>query len=116
MHVAKTDVHFQLFKAEHRSFYSPQGLAILDECRTVANVGWIRSRQAQARSRYHPYGFVSRRDLAEIDISNVFAGAFMRIKAVPIFNEFDLWQPYIHGEPIRGLGLYLVESSACSLF
>ncbi|MFM7986461.1 MAG: hypothetical protein ACKPKO_44830, partial [Candidatus Fonsibacter sp.] len=38
---AKTEFHYQLFKSEHRSYYNPQNIEILDECRTVANVGWL---------------------------------------------------------------------------
>ena len=37
MHDAKTEFHYHLFKAEHKSFYNDQGLEILDECRTIAN-------------------------------------------------------------------------------
>ena len=41
MHDAKMESHYQLFKAERRSFYNSQDLEIQDECRTVANVGWL---------------------------------------------------------------------------
>ena len=39
---AMTEFHYQLFKSEHKSYYGEQDLEILDECRTVANVGWLR--------------------------------------------------------------------------
>ncbi|MFM7980563.1 MAG: hypothetical protein ACKPKO_14720, partial [Candidatus Fonsibacter sp.] len=38
---AKTEFHHQLFKSEHRNYYNPQDIEILDECRTVANVGGL---------------------------------------------------------------------------
>jgi hypothetical protein len=116
MHDAKLDFYHQLFRAEHRSFYSPQDLKILDDCRTVANVGWIKSLRAQRISRYDPQFMLRERDLAEIDITKAFTGAFMRITAVPVFNEFDLWQPYLEGEALRNLSLYIVESSEFDLF
>ena len=54
-------------------------------------------------------------NLVEIDISKAYSGAFMRIKAVPVFNEFDAWQPY-EGQAIRKLSLYLVEATEFDLF
>ncbi|MFM7982916.1 MAG: hypothetical protein ACKPKO_26690 [Candidatus Fonsibacter sp.] len=41
MHNAKADFHYQLFKSGHKSYYGAQDLEILDECRPVANVGWL---------------------------------------------------------------------------
>ena len=48
-------------------------------------------------------------DLAEIDVSKAYTGAFMRIRAIPVFNECDLWQRPSETEPMRNLSLYLVE-------
>ena len=39
----------------------------------------------------------------------------MRVKAVPVFNEFDVWQPYRDGEAVRNLSLYVVEASEFDL-
>ena len=102
MHDAKTEFHYQLFKSEHKSYYDQQDLEVLDECRTVANVGWLKRA-------------VSKSSLVEIDISKAYTGAFMRITAVPVFNEFDVWTPY-EGEPIRNLSLYTVEAHEFDLF
>ena len=41
MHDAKTEFHYQLCKSEHKSYYGAQDLEILEECKTVANVGWL---------------------------------------------------------------------------
>ena len=40
----------------------------------------------------------------------------MRIKAIPVFNEFDVWEPYKADQRIRNLSLYLVEASEFDLF
>jgi hypothetical protein len=118
MHDAKTEFYHQLFKMEHRSYYSNQDLEILNECRTVANLGWLKKleKQAFSRSRHHRPEAIPRSSLAEIDISKAYTGAFMRIKAVPVFNEFDVWEPYKRGQRIRNLSLYLVEASEFDLF
>ena len=93
MHDAKTEFHYQLFRAERRSFYNPQELEILDECRTVANVGWLNTlKYNPVKWRNRLYMPIRKADLAEIDVSKAYTGAFMRIRAIPVFNEFDLWQ------------------------
>jgi len=114
-HDAKTEFHYQLFKAEHKSFYDDQDLQILDECRTIANVGWLKSLTGPVTSSKHRPKAISKSSLVEIDISKAYTGAFMRIKAIPVFNEFDVWQPY-NGEAIRKLSLYIVEASEFDLF
>ena len=40
-HDAKTEFQTQLCKSEHKSYYGAQELEILEECKTVANVGWL---------------------------------------------------------------------------
>ena len=52
---------------------------------------------------------IRKADLAEIDVSKAYTGAFLRIKAIRMFNEFDLWQRHSEGEALRNLSLYLVE-------
>ena len=44
--------------------------------------------RAALRSIVHQAGLV------EIDISEACTEAFVRIKAIPVFNEFDSWHPY----------------------
>ena len=39
----------------------------------------------------------------------------MRIRAIPVFNEFDLWQRRSETEPLRNLSLYLVEAQEFDL-
>ncbi|MFM7986769.1 MAG: hypothetical protein ACKPKO_46390, partial [Candidatus Fonsibacter sp.] len=40
----------------------------------------------------------------------------MRIQAIPVFNGFDIWQPYHHKDRIKSLSLYLVEAGSFDLF
>ena len=118
MHDAKMDFHYQLFRKEHKSYYNSQDLDILNECRTVANVGWLKELpqgnviipKVQTRTAF------SRTDLAEIDITKAFTGAFMKIKAIPVFNEFDTWQPYADSQPLKDLSLYMVEAKELDMF
>ena len=104
---AKTEFHYQLFRSEHRSYYSAQDIEILDECRTAANVGWLHSLVGVSLSRKHRPPVIQRSSLVEIDISKAYTGAFMQIKAIPVFNEFDAWQAYKQEEPIKNMSLYI---------
>ena len=105
MHDARADFHYQLFKAEHRSYYSQQDAQVLSECRTTANVGFLRRLVEVCRNRSCRAPPISRGSIAEIDIAKAYAGAFMRIQFVPVFNEFDIWKPYDVQEPIRNSSL-----------
>ena len=40
----------------------------------------------------------------------------MRIKSIPVFNEFDTWQAYKPAEPIKNMSLYIVEASSFDHF
>ena len=63
MHDAKTEFNYQLFKAEHKSFYDDQDLHILDECRTIANVGWLKSLTGPVTSPKHRPQTISKSSL-----------------------------------------------------
>ena len=43
MRNAKTEFHYKLLKSEHKGDYDAQYLEFLNECTTVAKVGWLRS-------------------------------------------------------------------------
>ena len=45
-------------------------------------------------SKKHRPPVIKISSLAEIDISKAYTGAFMKIKATPVFKEFDAWQAY----------------------
>ena len=59
---------------------------------------------------------INRSNLAESDISKAYTGAFMRIRAIPVFKEFDTWQLYKPDEPINNMSLYIVEANSFDLF
>ena len=67
-------------------------------------------------SRRHKPPVIYISSLAEIDISKAYTGAFMRIRAIPVFNEFDTWQAYKQDEPVKNMSLYIVEASSFDLF
>ena len=115
---AKMDFHYQLFRGDHKSYYNPQDLEILNECRTTANVGWLKElpqgRVVLPKQPTRKAFF--RGDLAEIDLNKAYTAAFMKIKLVPVFNEFDIWEPYTANQPLKDLSLYLVETKELDLF
>ena len=102
MNTAMTRFHDRVFKNEHKSYYSKQDIDILDEYRSVANVGLL----AQIPPKVI---------LQEIDVSKAYTAAFMRITAVPVFNEFDAFKPYTN-QKIQKLGLYIVGCTSPNLF
>jgi hypothetical protein len=54
-------------------------------------------------------------NLVEIDVSKAYTSALIKIDNIPIFNEFDIFQPY-NGEIIKDLSLYIVEVKENDLF
>ena len=113
---AKDDLYAKLFRGDHRSYYTNNDVAILDECRTVANVGYLSKLEGISKSIRCRAPTIPKTSLAEIDISKAFTGAFIRINEIPIFNEFDVWAPYPKGEKLKDLSLYLVEANSFDMF
>ena len=74
MEEAQVEMSKTLFRKEHRSYYSQEDINILDEYRTVANVGIMKD-----ITRIKPS------DLAEVDQSKAYTHAFMNIENIPIF-------------------------------
>ena len=93
-----------IFKNEHKSHYSKQDVDILDEFRTVANVGSMR-----------PVKEKEKNSLVELDVSKAYTAAFVKIKEVPVFNEFDLFKPY-SGEALSDHCLYIVKAAEHNMF
>jgi hypothetical protein len=58
------DVRQKVIKMEHKSFYNAEDMAILDACRTTANVGWLLQEPK------------STCNLVEIDVTKAFTWAF----------------------------------------
>ena len=53
---------------------------------------------------------IPKSSLVEIDITKAYTAAFFRIDTVPVFNEFDTWEPRDPKETLRDFSLYLVEA------
>jgi hypothetical protein len=90
-----------VFRNEHKSYYSQQDIDILDEFRTVANVGATLPAKEQAGT-------------VEIDISKAYTALFTKIRNMPIFNEFDHFKPY-NGDKIKNYSLYIVKAHNLSV-
>ncbi|MFM7977887.1 MAG: hypothetical protein ACKPKO_01115 [Candidatus Fonsibacter sp.] len=112
----KTEFHYQLFKSEHKSYYNAQDIEILDEFRTATNVGLLHRLVGTCPNNKKRPPTIPKSNLAKIDISNAYTAAFMRIRSVPVFNEFDTWQYYKPEKPIKNMSLYIVEANTFDLF
>ncbi|MFM7979742.1 MAG: hypothetical protein ACKPKO_10540, partial [Candidatus Fonsibacter sp.] len=113
---AKTEFHYQPFKSEHSSYHNTHNRKILDECRTAANIGWLHGLVGTSPSQKKRMPTIPRISLAMIDISKAYTGAFMRIRSIPVFNEFDAFQSYKPEEPLNNKSLYIVEANSFDLF
>ena len=102
MNAAMTRFYDRVFRNDHKSYYTKQDIDFLDEYRSVANVGLL----APIRPKVM---------LQEIDVSKAYTAAFVRICAIPVFNEFDAFRPYTN-QKITNLGLYIVKSTSPNLF
>ena len=100
MNEAMVKFNSHIFKATHKSYYTQLDIDILDEYRTVANIGMIRQKPED--------------NLNEIDISKAYMGAFCKITHIPIFNEFDSFQPYT-GQPIEDYSLYVIKAKSLNM-
>ena len=80
MNEAMIQFETRLFRKDHKSYYSAEDINILDEYRTVANVGLLEK--------------VSKRsELVAIDVSKAYTTAFTKTNEnIPLFNEFDVWE------------------------
>ena len=95
MNEAMVNFNTHIFKATHKSYYTQEDIDILDEYRTVANSGMITDKPNEK--------------LTEIDISKAYTGAFCKITHIPIFNEFDAFQPYI-GQSLEPYTLHILKT------
>ena len=89
--------HDAIFKKRYKSYYNQEDIAILDEYRTVVNIGMLQD---------HP----KKTPMVEIDRTKAFTASFMEITKVPVFNEFDIWKPY-NDSQFKDTSLYIVKAS-----
>ena len=94
----------QLFKKECKSYLTELDVILLNEYRTVANLGILKTIDRGTHG-----------DLVEIDVSKAYASAFVEINEVPIFNEFDNFKIY-RDEPISDFNLYIIKTNELNLF
>lgn len=87
-----------LFKETQKSKYSELDVQILDEMRTIIPLGYFNQD-------------VKEKNLMEADLNKAFTDAFIHIKLIPFFSEFDIWMPYEgeHIETPSNYTLYIVE-------
>jgi len=102
MNEAMIEFETRLFRKDHKSYYSSEDVNVLDEYRSVANVGLLEK-------------LPKRSELVEIDVSKAYTRAFMNIEQIPVFNEFDVWENYDQ-EKIKDDYLYIVEVSKFNMF
>jgi hypothetical protein len=112
---ASTDLGNKLFRKDHKGYYNQDDINILDEYRTIPNVGVITDINAFNGRLKRKDPKISERDLVEIDISKAHTAAFSKIKQIPIFNEFDIWRKY-NNEPLKPYNLYQVKHERSDLF
>ena len=89
-----------LFNPLHKSFYNDIDVAILNEARTIVPSGLFCCAKAFPT------------DVFEADVSKAFTLAFMSMKQIPVFNQFDIWQIYTDNIDITtlyNLILYHIE-------
>jgi hypothetical protein len=96
------DFKFKVLRNEHKSYYSQQDIDSMSECRTIANCGLMDK-------------ITNISNLIEIDISKAYSAAFAKITKIPIFNNFDIWQPY-EGEEIKNFHRYVVKYKEFNVF
>ena len=97
MNQAMCSFNKSLFIVGHKSFYSDVDSQILDEYRTVANIGLFNN------------NFI-KEDLIELDISKACTYALSQITEIPVFNEFDNFE-YYNNDKINELSLYIVKTN-----
>ena len=97
MNQAMCSFNKSLFIVGHKSFYSDVDIQILDEYRTVANIGLFNN------------NFI-KEDLIELDISKAYTYALSQITEIPVVNEFDNFE-YYNNDTINELSLYIVKTN-----
>ena len=102
MNQAMCSFNKSLFIVGHKSFYSDVDIQILDEYRTVANIGLFNN------------NFI-KEDLIELDISKAYTYALSQITEIPVFNEFDNFE-YYNNDTINELSLYIVKTNIYDTF
>ena len=103
MNEAMSEFNFNLFKINHKSYYSSWDILYLNCYKTIVPSGFLQ----------HWCG-----ECSEIDVSKAFTSELANITKIPIFNEFDHWKSWkpCRGYTIDELSLYVVKTNKINLF
>ena len=84
MNEAMSKFNKSLFHPIHKSHYNDIDIALLDDARTIAPLGLF----------YPPNAYIKIKpnDMIEIDLCKAFTKAFMDIRKIIVFNQFDAWK------------------------
>ena len=108
------DFNKAIFTENHKSYYSETDINVLDECRTVVPHGVLMGETTKDVSYLSCPS-----EIVEIDICKAFTSAFSKIKSIPVFNEFDVWRPFLNTNDINSMSnytLYMVKACQGNLF
>ena len=100
MSEAMAKFNFDLFKINHKSYYSSWDTLYLNCYKTIVPKGYLQEYCEEC---------------SEIDVSKAFTSALANITQIPIFNEFDIWKQY-NKHDIMELSLYIVKVNKPNLF
>ena len=105
--------HFNksLFNPTHKSFYNEDDIKMLNAMRTIVPSGRLREWGKDNLRKV---------DLIEIDVRKAFAHAFISMRHIPVFSEFDIWRNYNTNindfRKMNDLVLYYIRSKKRNLF
>jgi hypothetical protein len=103
MSEAMAKFNFDLFKINHKSYYSSWDTLYLNCYKTIVPSGFLQHWCSEC---------------SEIDISKAFTSELANITKIPMFNEFDHWKSWkpCHSYTINELSLYVVKTNKIDLF
>ena len=106
MYTFRNDV----FRPCHKSYYNEHDMPLFENCSTIVPSGKLYDMGKLYKQRG-----ITISDMVELDVRKAFTKAFIDIKRIPVFSQFDEWKPY-KGEGIKNLTLYMVLVDKVRLF
>ena len=100
--------HMKFFNEAHKYYYHATDVKILDECRTI-----------EANGRMYGAEDVNLNDRCSIDKRKAFTHSASQIVKIPVFREFDVFEPYDLKSDFRRLDdytLYLIKACQGNIF
>ena len=89
----------KLFNLNHKSYYSPTDIQVLNSCRTIVPQGKI-------------FKGLDETDVSkqEIDMNKAFTDAFNTVTRIGVCNQVDIWKTYHCKSKVKDVIKYLVKS------